>query len=184
LSAVVAVPTGDFVVHLRATAKVLRSLTLSTPTEAASSTALGDWYVTRVVIDRIPILVLVSSGSILPILVRARDVRSLPETLPAIVRARLHRLGVPKAIIDAEVDAMDPVHVSKTADRSVLGILVDFGKLLRHILPDVWNEGDFVDIEARLAETPCFVGRRSGETIFPDRDTPLILQERWGSGSV
>jgi hypothetical protein len=133
-----------------------------------------------VVISRIPILVLVSSTSLLPILTRARDVRSLPEHLPDMVRARLHRLGIPGEVIEAEVGAMNPVLVSKTADRSVLGVLVDFGKLLWHILPDVWNEGDFIGAESRLAETPCFAGRRFEETLFPDRDAPLLLRQRWG----
>lgn len=171
-------------VHLRATGKVLRSLNVSAFSDAPSDTALGDWYATRIVVSRIPILLLISSRSLLPVLLRARDVRSLPDHLPDIVRARLNRLGIPPSVVDAEVGAMNPVHVSKTADRSVLGVLVDFGKLLHHILPDPWNEGDFIDMEARLAETPCFASRSYSETIFPDRDTPLILQERWGSASA
>ena len=58
---------------------------------------------------------------------------------------------------------MSPVAVAKTSDRSVLGVLVDFGKLIPHILPDVWNEGDFRWIESRLARTPCFAGRKFEE---------------------
>jgi hypothetical protein len=154
-------------------------MTLSRPTEQDSDTALGDWYVSRVVVDRVPILLLVSSRSLLPILVRARGVAALPKHLPDLVRARLHRLGLPTGLIEAEIAAMTPVHVSKTADRSVLGILVDFGKLLHHILPDIWNEGDFIDMEERLAETPCFASRRFEETVFPADDTPRLLLERW-----
>lgn len=61
-------------VRLRATAKVLRSLTRSEPVETPSDTALGDWYANRLVIDRIPILLMVSSRSLLPVLIRARGV--------------------------------------------------------------------------------------------------------------
>ena len=86
-------------VHLRATQKVLRHLTLSEPTDQTSDTALGDWYVSRVVVDRIPILVLVSSRSLLPILIRAREVASLPKLLPDLVRVRLHRLRVSTVLI-------------------------------------------------------------------------------------
>jgi len=163
------------VVHLRATGKVLRSLTLSEPDDTPSDTALGDWYVNRVVIDRIPILVMVSSASLLPILLRARDVRRLPDILPEVVRARLHRLGVSPALIDAEVEAMDPVRVSKTRDRSVLGILVDFGRLLPHYLPRGWNEGDFVEAEGKLQTTPCYCSSSAREVVVPDRDTLALL---------
>jgi hypothetical protein len=167
-------------VHLRATAKLLRSLTLSEPTDTPSDTALGDWYAKRLVIDRIPILLMVSSRSLLPILLRARNVRELPDTLPGIVRARLHRLGVPPALIDAEIDAMELVRVSKTRDRSVLGVLVDFGKLLPYYLPEGWNEGDFIEAEGKLQTTPCYCSRPAREVVVPDRDTPTALRDRWG----
>lgn len=167
-------------VRLRATAKVLRSLTRSEPTDAPSDTALGDWYANRIVVDRIPILLLISSATLLPLLLRARGVRSLPDALPEIVGTRLHRLGVPGAVIDAEIAAMHPVRVAKTLDRSVLGVLVDFGKLLPHYLPQGWNEGDFIDAEARLETTPCYCSRPSDEVVFPDRDARSALLNRWG----
>ena len=142
---------------------------------------MGDWYVTRVVVDRIPILVLLSSASLLAVVTRAQSLRTLPEQLPDLVRTRLRRLGASTEFVDAETRAMSPVAVSTTRDRSVLGILVDFGKLMSHLLPDVWNEGDFIDIEAHFAETPCFVTRSFRETVFP-RDKALgLLEARWGA---
>lgn len=167
-------------VQLRATQKVLRYLPSPLQENGASDTALGDWYANRVVVDRIPILVLVSSASLLAIVTRAQDLRTLPDRLPDLVATRLRRLGVPKAWVDAETRAMSPVIVSKTQDRSVLGILVDFGKLMSYILPDVWNEGDFIDIEAHFAETPCFVTRGFRETVFPKDAVPRLLEARWG----
>jgi len=77
---------------------------------------------------------------------------------------------------------MSPVVVSKTEDRSVLGILVDFGKLMPHLLPEVWNEGDFIDIEAHFAETPCFLKRGFKETVFPKGKALELLSTRWGAG--
>lgn len=56
-----------------------------------SDTALGDWYANRIVVDRKPLLLLISSLSLLPVLIRAREVRTLPERLPGIVRDRLLR---------------------------------------------------------------------------------------------
>lgn len=168
-------------VFLRATQKVLRYLPPLSEPEGPSDTALGDWYVKRVVIDRVPILVLISSLSLLPLLLRARDLRSLPERLPTLVRSRLSHLGIPAHVVEAEIGAMSPVAVAKTTDRSVLGILVDFGKLLPHILPDVWNEDDFAAMECRLAETPCYAGRSFDETILPREKAPELLLARWGA---
>ena len=168
-------------VYLRATQKVLRDLPPPSSSEESSDTALGDWYTKRFVVDRVPLLLLISSGSLLAIVLRARSVRSLPERLPRLVEVRLHRLRVPSRLIEAEVRAMTPVVVAKTVDRSVLGVLVDFGKLIHHILPEVWNEGDFEWIEARLAETPCLVGRGFDEAIFPREKGPELLETRWGA---
>lgn len=168
-------------VVLRATQKVLRYLPPFSSSAASADTALGDWYVKRMVVDRIPLLLLVSSTTLLPLVLRARNVRSLPERLPDLVGERLRRLGVPMQFVNAEVAAMRPVEVGKTVDRSVLGVLVDFGKLLYHILPDVWNEHDFRQMESRLAETPCFAGRSFDEVVVPRAKAPELLLARWGA---
>ncbi len=168
-------------VLLRATQQVLRNLPPISSAALSSDTALGDWYVKRLVVDRVPLLLLISSNSLLPLVLRAQDVRSLPQRLPDLVGARLRRLGVPVRLVEAEVAAMSPVEVAKTVDRSVLGVLVDFGKLLYHILPDVWNEDDFRRMEARLAETPCFAGRGFDQAVVPRSAAPELLLARWGT---
>jgi len=58
---------------------------------AVSSTALGDWYANRIVVDRQPLVLLISSLSLLSVLVRARAVKKLPDRLPSIVERRLLR---------------------------------------------------------------------------------------------
>lgn len=77
---------------------------------------------------------------------------------------------------------MSPVHVAKTADRAVVGILVDFAFAVPYRLPvRAWDETTLPFIEAALAETPCFSSRPMAETVFPDRDTPRALTSRWGA---
>jgi hypothetical protein len=73
------------VVVLRATAKVLKSLDVTAMDQDESETALGDWYVNRVVVSRRPWLLLVSARSFLSIVVPARDVRGLPSRLAEMV---------------------------------------------------------------------------------------------------
>jgi hypothetical protein len=88
-------------VVLRPTRKLRTALPVTEVT-GTSDTALGDWYVNRIVVDRQPLLLLVSSASLLAMLVPARDVRGLPERLADIVANRLARPGVATSRIEAE----------------------------------------------------------------------------------
>lgn len=170
-------------VTLRATAKVLRHLSRSPEPVERSDTALGDWYVNRTVVDRQPLLLLISSSSLLPILDRARDVRHLPKRLPALVTGRLERLGIPRPVIQAEVAAMVPVEVAKTVDRSVLGVLVDFAKSLPYYVgPGSLDAPALRRAESLLADTPCYAGRSYEQVVFPKRKAPELLGTRWGAG--
>jgi len=145
-----------------------------------SDTALGDWYVNRLVVDRQPLLLLVSSLALLPIVLPARDVRSLPGRLADVVRGRLKRLGVDATRINAEATAMQPVTVAPTTDRSVLGIMVEFAKAIPSYLPEHnWEATMLPFVEARLAETPCHATRRFEHVIFPESKAPELLAARW-----
>ena len=77
---------------------------------------------------------------------------------------------------------MQPVSVAKTADRSVLGIMVDFADATAAYLPiGGWDETTLPFVEARLAETPCFVSKSYRETVFPVDATRTALADRWGA---
>jgi hypothetical protein len=133
-----------------------------------------------VVIDRRPLLLLVSSASLLPILLPAREIRTLPQRLAAVVGRRLAHAGVPEPHIAAETRAMRDVVLGPTLDRSVVGIMVDFAKALPYYLkPSLWDESTLTVVEARLAETPCHAARAFDRVIFPDRKAPEVLQAKW-----
>lgn len=170
-------------VILRATRKLKSVLPVSGPVSACGDPALGDWYVNRIIVDRQPLLLLVSSAALLPLLLPARDVRSLPGRLGAVVRARLRRLGIDARAIDGEYRAMDSVVVAPTVDRSVLGIMVDFAKALPHHLePGRWNDDTLRVVEERLAETPCRTSRSGERVIFPNDETADLLRAKWLAG--
>ncbi len=169
-------------VVLRATQKVLRSLPATGATEETSTAALGDWYVNRLVIDRQPLLLLVSSRSLLAMLEPARDLRKLPLRLPDLVEERLRRLPVNRHVISCEVAATREVAVGKTTDRSVVGQMVDFAKALKFYLPEGgWGATDLRDAEARFAETPCRSGGARGDVIWPERKAIELLETTWPS---
>ena len=172
-------------VTLRATRLVLSRLAVSPPTDATPDTALGDWFVTRLVVDRQPLLLLISALSYLPIITPARDVASLPDRLPELVSVRLRRMGIPADQIAAEVQAMAPVRVGPTNDRSVNGILTNFAASVPSYLPiNGWDVTTLPFVEANLAMTPCHAGRRWEGVIAADRKTPELLAARWGHGMV
>jgi hypothetical protein len=121
-----------------------------------------------------------AATSLLPIVLPARDVRSLPNRLADAVEARLKSCGVSQRVIQAEIGAMVPVVVGPTIDRSVLGIMVDFAKSVPyHLEPGSWNELDLRRVEAVLAETPCYAGREFHQVIFPDKKAPEVLNAKW-----
>jgi hypothetical protein len=170
-------------VVLRRTRKLQAALEISAESSLYSETALGDWYVNRLSVDRQPLLILVSARGLLPILIPARDVRTLPARLPQVVGARLKRLGIAAPVIDAEVRAMTPVVVAPTADRSVLGVMVDFAKAAPFYMERWgWDLSTLPLVEARLAETPCFASGPSDQVVFPEVAVPQLLAARWGAG--
>src|SRR5258708_15999178 len=150
-----------------------------------SDTALGDWYVNRLVVNRRPLLLLVSSTSLFPILTPARDVSELPTRLVDLVTSRLRRRGIDSGIVDQEAASMCPVRIAQTQDRSVVGIMVDFAKAVPfHLRPGAWDETTLPFVEARLAETPCHAGLRHDQVIWPRRKAAALLAERWGFAPV
>lgn len=169
-------------VVLRATRKVLRSLPPPDPVSAKSGGALGDWYANRLVVDRRPLLVLVSSESLLAILISGREVRTLPDRLARVVADRLERLRIDRFVIEAEVTTMAPVRVGGTVDRSVVGSLVEFTRAVPHYLPiKEWNDTTLSFVEARLGETPCRVTGRMEMTLWPAQGARKLLTDRWAS---
>jgi len=145
-----------------------------------SDSALGDWYVNRVVVARQPLLLLVSSTSLLPMVVPARDVRSLPDRLPALVETRLHRLGMHADLIAAELRSMVPVVTATTVDRSILGTLNDFAKAMPYYLDSVTpGPKSLAGLEAWLEQTPCHSASIGDRVVFPDRKAPEVLGTKW-----
>jgi hypothetical protein len=167
-------------VVLRATQKLARQLPPSAGSVGESDTALGDWYVNRLSVDRQPLLLLVSARSLLAILTPARDVRHLPERLVALVSNRLKRLGIRPSLIAAEMAAMEPVVVAKTASRSVVGIMVDYAKMIPDHLPvGGWDATTLPFVEAKLQQNPCHAAGPAAGVIFPDKAIPSLLSTRW-----
>ena len=158
----------------------LRSILPAAAVSGRSETALGDWYVNRIVVDRQPLLLFVSSASLLPMLVPARDVRGLPDRLGALVASRLRRCGIEAQAIAAEQQAMEPVAVAPTVDRSVLGIMVDFAQAVPYCVEPGRLAGEALAVvEDRLAAAPCHAKLSGDRVVFPNRKAPELLRAKW-----
>lgn len=167
-------------VILRGTKKVLRSLPPPVDPTEESTTALGDWFVNRIVVDRQPLLLLLSAKSLLAALVPARDVRGFPDRFPEVVADRLLRLGIEQRLVDLEVHTMSPVAIAKTNDRSVLGFMNDFSKAVPFYLdPRYWDAASLQTVEARLGKTPCHASKGLANSFFPDKKTKELLVAKW-----
>ena len=165
---------------IRATKKVLKFLPLAGTPTAPSNNALGDWYVNRLVVDRRPLLLILSERSRLAILDPARNLKALPVKLPELVRRRLVGMDIPESQISREIDTMKSVEVAPTINRSVVGQLVDFAKAIPYYLPEGdWSEIDLRTIEARLGETPCLCSGKDTDVIWPEREARKLLAETW-----
>jgi len=168
------------VVHLRATRKVLRYLGPCSTSTGSPDSVLGDWFVNRFVLDRQPLLILVSSASLLPIFEPAREVRTLPERLPSVVGRRLTELGIEEGLVAEEIAAMDRVVVAPTNDRSVVGTMNEFVFSSRHYAPPggKWDRGALSTLEQWLQRMPCRVSRSESETVFPADFARELLARR------
>lgn len=170
-------------VTLRATRKVLKALERQVEC-GDSDTALGDWYVNRIVVNRKPLLLLVSSNSLLAIVTWARGVRTLPERLTRLVEDRLRRLPIPEPLVHSEVTMMDRVCVGPTASRSILGSMVDFAYMIsvRQSAP-ILDDAGLAKAEVELAGMPCRVSSPSGRVIWPGKRAREVLAAKWAGES-
>jgi len=162
-----------FVVH--ATARLLAKLGPPAAGEAPpSTTSLGAWYAT-VLRWRSPVALFVNEATLLPVLLPLAPARTLCGRFPGALAAVLAAHAAPTQFIEAEVRAMDDCVLAKTANRSTIGMLTEFG-----FLADAHRHGagsaGLTALAVRLAHTPC--GPLYKTHVFPDRALQAHLRER------
>lgn len=107
---------------LRCTQKLLRQIRVLPPLDDAEpANRLGDWYANALNIGRVRLVLCVSERSLLPVILPAREYRTLAIRLVPEVRWILEQLGVSSEAAASEVAAMEPMTIGKTRSRAVLG---------------------------------------------------------------
>ncbi|WNV85532.1 DUF6933 domain-containing protein [Umezawaea sp. Da 62-37] len=157
---------------VRATKKLLRLAGPSTaPDDDRGTTLLGPWYAT-VMFWRPRVVLLVNEATLLPVLLPMAPAATLTGRVGEQISAVLTAHGVPAAILDQERLHMRTARLGVTANRSVVGVMVDFARLaeIHHNASAV----DLIALAVRLASTPC--SPLYGGNISPDRELAATVQ--------
>jgi hypothetical protein len=140
-------------VTIRCTQKLLRRVQCAA-SQPSSTTLLGDWYANILFARPEQLILCVSERTLLPVLVTARDARSLGTRLEQSLREVLLRLGVPPLLVDVEQSQMSSVAFGPTRNRRVLGTINEFLFQLSWYFHDR-PATTLVDASLWLARTPC-----------------------------
>lgn len=137
---------------------------LATP--VTPTTVLGDWYANIVFARPEQLVVCISSKTLLPVVVTAKDVKHLPERVAEAAATILTSIGVPLEDVASERSEMVEGYLATTADRRVLGSLNDF---VFHFERGAASDSGMSihDRTMRLARMPC----SALEDVFPSDAT-------------
>ena len=163
---------------VRATRKLLDRLGPSpvsaTTDESAGTTLLGDWYATSLA-WRPQVALMVSEATLLSVLMPLAPAASFLQRFGPELAVVLAAHGIPQSVIDAELRQMDQVRLAKTLNRSVVGVMNEFG-----YLADAYRRGDpgpdLLQLALRLATTPC--GPLYKRHVSPDRELAALMITR------
>jgi hypothetical protein len=139
-----------------------------------SGTFLGNWYATAL-FWKPQLALLVHEETLLPVLMPLAPASSLAERFPAHLADVLNALNVNASFVAAQVAAMSEVQYSKTSNRSVLGIMNQFGYLAEGYR-EYLETSDLLELSLKLAHVPCSPLYK--RETFPDRELHRWLKER------
>lgn len=139
---------------LRCTQKLLDRLGSAPVADPTSpDTVLGDWYANLIRVGRIQLVLAVSERTLFPVVVPAKESRTLLPRLTEAMEPQLLAIGVPLGEAHAELMAMHGGAIAKTASRRVLGSLNDLAFQLDVALKH-WPDRSFMAHSLWLAQTP------------------------------
>ncbi len=142
--------------------------------EEPSTTALGDWYAT-ILFSRPQLALFVNEATLLPLLIpQAPSATLLERFVPALATLLLAH-GSSPALVGAEAKEMTEWRLTKTTNRSVIGIMNEFTSLARAYAAD-GAALDLFELSLRLSKTPC--GPLYKRNVSPDRELAAFLSGR------
>lgn len=137
-------------VVIRGTKKFLDRVGRPLSEPPSSTTVLGDWYA-NVLFWRPQAALFVNERTLLPVLVPLAPAATVIARLRPTVELVFGLHGLAGSFIAHELDAMENAVLAKTANRSVVGMLNEFG----HLAATASLGGNLLDLSLPLAPVPC-----------------------------
>jgi hypothetical protein len=163
---------------LRCTKKLLKKLGLPETTGVASTTALGDWYATILIVRPKHLLLCVSENSRLAVILPSAPLATLEPRFRQAVRDVLNGLKVPEAAVTRELEEMETLLVGPTQNRSVLGTMNEYVKMIEY--------KEYDGLEVTDTESALVLNLSLSRTLFsplnwryPEDVTRDLLESRW-----
>ncbi len=162
--------TGMFSLHC--TKKLLDRIKPELQAPRAGTTRLGNWYATAL-FWKPQVALVVNERTLLPVFLPLAPAATLAQRFPIALREVLRALDMPAEFIDSEISGMGEVVYTKTANRSVLGVMNEFVYLAEGYR-DQDGSVDPVGLSLRLAGTPC--GPLYKGAVFPDKAVRELIK--------
>ena len=160
------------VLVVRATKKLLdRIRTPMLQPGEEPTTWLGQWYATAL-FWRPQVALLVNESTLLPVLMPLAPAVTLAARAGGHIAEVLAVHNVPQQLVADEVERMREYRVAATANRSVVGVMVEFTHLA-NAYRDHEPDPDLLKLAARLATTPCSPLCHSN--VSPDRELAALV---------
>lgn len=164
-----------FTIH--ATKKLLDRVKrpIGEPVEPGS--ALGNWYATAL-FWKPQVALFVNESTLLPVFVPLAPAGELAERFPDELRRVLDAQRLDPRFVDEEIGTMGVGRFAKTADRSILGVMNEFGFLGRLAREDQGDEPDLVALSVFISATPTSPLYK--RNISPDRELQAFVSAKFG----
>lgn len=138
--------------------------------EDASTTVLGDWFATAL-FWKPQVALLVNQRTLVPVFMPLAPAASLLERAPDAIAGVVRRLGTDESIVERELDEMREARITPTNDRSVVGVMNEFG--FHGLVRWYAGIGSLEDLAVDLAGLP--LGPLQDRSGFPDRELAAVL---------
>lgn len=168
-------PRGNMagVYSLHATKKLLDRIKEPVQDPVAEpTTRLGNWYA-KPLFWKPQFALFVNERTFLPVLVPLAPASTLLRRFPVVLAMTLEAHGVPRSFINAEIDAMQSVGVSKTQSRQLVGVM---NELAFHADISHRDERETSElmIALMLSRIPIGIMRKSYR--FPDQALAAVVE--------
>ena len=124
-------------VVLRCTKKLQDRLhTPLSDNDGSGTNTLGPWYGNLIYVGRQQFVMLTNETTYLTVVVPARESATVVTRLGEAIGRLLIRIGIERTAIEQELREMQEVLYTRTINRTVLGVMNDFGRTIDYFLYD------------------------------------------------